>query len=113
MTMSADRREKYDKLKEHEAKLTNGHRGDLHAMSDALVDVSRALRVILDTDFVTPSQCEASHRDVVAQTSKPMFGWPASVTAIGLMVSIVAIVPQGGCRMNQRSMPATAMEHHP
>lgn len=78
--MSPDRQEKHDTLLGFEEKLTNGHRGDLNTMSDHLVALSRAFRVVLSTDFVKPSEL------------KSKFGWPAASSVGFITCAVVGLI---------------------
>jgi hypothetical protein len=89
--MSPDRQERHEALEGFEAKLTNGHRGDIKVMSDHLVELSRSFRVILRTDFVKPSElatfCEAKHRGM-----KPRFGWPAAFSVATVVCTVAGLI---------------------
>jgi len=62
MGVSADRQQRIDELRMHEGRLQNGGRGSVEALSDAVVSMSHALRVLLNTDFVTHEACARKHR---------------------------------------------------
>ena len=61
-------------------------RGDVTAMSDALVEMSRSLRVLIATDFVTPETCERNQGLL-----RPRFGWPACFAVVTVAVAVCAI----------------------
>jgi len=86
LDMDPDRQERHDALAHNEDRLTNGGRGDVTAMSDALVEMSRSLRVLIATDFVTPETCERNHASM-----PPRFGWPACFAVVTVAVAVCAI----------------------
>lgn len=103
--MGPDRQERHDALLSHEQQLTNGKRGDLNAMCDHQVDMSRALRVVLATDFVKPNELEevlsryhstcikhGELDDYCKRKHKARFGWPAAVTVITIACLIIGTV---------------------
>ena len=57
MTMTPEQRELIEEGRKHETALTNGHRGDPGAMSDALSYLIRSQRIQLHAEFVSDKEC--------------------------------------------------------
>ena len=87
--MSPERQIHHDTLEAFEDKLTNGHRGEIKDMSDHLVALSRSQRVILRTDFVTPTELS---RFCYAQHKKLRFGWPGFASVVFVTVAVVGLI---------------------
>jgi len=89
MTMGPDRQDRYNSLENFEQKLTNGGRGDIGTMCDHQVEMSKALRVMLKTDFVTPEElgtfCAARHLNF-----KPHpINWPTAGIIVGIVTPVL------------------------
>jgi len=75
----ADKKERSERLHEFEDKLQGEKRGNLETISDHVVEMSRAIRLMLTTEIVTTSKlefwCNSRH-------NKNAFGWPKAVAYV-------------------------------
>lgn len=55
--VSKDRQDRIEAIDRHEKLLTNGKRGDVGTMSDAIVEHGRAVKLMLGIDFVRREDC--------------------------------------------------------
>ena len=85
---SNDREDRVDALKKLEDKLTNGERGNVEVMSDCIVELARAVCLMLATDFVKPDELVEFYN---AKHNKKC-GWPAATVIITLTLSVVTII---------------------
>lgn len=88
MAPSNDREDRIDALKKLEHKLTNGARGNVEVMSDCIVELARAVCLMLNTDFVKPEELIEFFN---VKHSK-RFGWPAATVIITIVISAVGLV---------------------
>jgi hypothetical protein len=90
MTITPDRQERHDALVNFEDKLTNGKRGDIATMCDHLVEMSKAMRVVLMTEFVTISTLDAYCNERHSAThNERRITWPLAAVIVGLAVPVV------------------------
>ena len=89
--MTPDREISLETLEKHEDKLTSNHRGDAGTMSDMLVAMSQALRGQIATDFIRATDCDRLRRECHGQR-RPRFGWPAAITALGLIATAAGLI---------------------
>jgi hypothetical protein len=94
--MSPEIEQRHNDLQKTIDKLSNGHRGDPHTMSDAIVEIGRAMQIVLRTNFVTEEKCTASHECLIKDIKKTRFGWKhlaavliACATLFGLGTQII------------------------
>lgn len=80
--MDAEREQWHKTLDRHEENLTNGKRNDPSAQNDAIVDMTRVVKLLVATDFVKLSDlkqhCSAVHK------SRYVFNWPAVALVLPL-----------------------------
>jgi len=86
--MTPERKELIHEGERHERVLSNGHRGDPGAMSDALGYLIRVTRTQLHAETITLEECERRMAGCPNAKSKfswaQAFAWIASVSAVVL-----------------------------
>lgn len=75
-----------EKCDYHIRHLTNGGRGKLDSMSDALVAMLEVQKWQLSVDYMTHEDYAAYH-----SAQKPRFGWPLAATIITIVISLLGI----------------------
>ena len=88
--MTPERKELIREGESHERILSNGHRGDPGAMSDALGYLIRVTRTQLNAETVTPDEC--TRRMKACPNGKPRFGWPAFSAVFTVVVAVLTLI---------------------
>ena len=84
---SKDREERVEALKKLEDKLSDRSRGDVYVMSDCIVELGRAVCLMLITDFVKPEELDA-----LVKKSRRKFGWPGAAVAVTTIIAVSGFV---------------------
>lgn len=89
MPMDADRKDKHDTLHRHELSLQNGKRDDHEYRTSVLVDICRALKTLIATDFVKPGDLE--HYCKAQHSKSHIINWPTASIILGVIFILYQI----------------------
>ena len=88
--MTPDRKDRIDALIRQETKISDGSRGCPETNSDMLVEISRALRSVLSTEYITVSDC-VNMRAVCPGLKGKLGPWSA-LTIITAVLTIAGLI---------------------
>lgn len=85
MAESKDRQDRIAAFERHEARLSDGHRGDPGELTDAVLEMGRGYKLLMDADFVKDKDLEDRCANCCR---KKGISWPTASIIVAILTFI-------------------------
>lgn len=89
--MKPEIEQRHNDLQETIDKLSNGHKGDPHTMSEGIVNISKTLQVMLKMNYISEEDCALKEKYLRDDFVRAQFGWKqlaAVITGCGTLFAL-------------------------